>query len=246
MKLQRKEKQGPIVEVLLGIWEDRYLIYPDVTGMVAWYDQASYKALEYEPDYLIEDEDRPQQKVTEFFKRKYDLDFHIGHLEWNETLSPLYYKHKRIKLALESIGSDHLFHATESVYSDDFYFAMLVGKFESINEIIDAQLQEQEEHSRFEWHKITSKVNPEQALSDEATEKGIIELCQFVASKIIKGKYSAYLFTDIYAIWKTFLLGGNFLTYGEIKIVDHLEPKFICTFIKGTTTYHFNYQFFVC
>ncbi len=244
MKVKRKANQRE--EVLLGIRPDKYLVYADVSGSLNWESKDYFEALGKEPAYLVEDEIMQGQKVVEIFKRKYDLDFPIGKLEWNESLTPLYFKRKRTKLALESIGMGDLFPATGGVYSDDFYFSMLVGKFETINEIIDSSLREEEAHSRFDWYKTFEEEIANQELTDAALEKGIIELCRLVSAKIIKGKYSGYLFTDIYAIWRTFLLGAEFLKYGELKILDNLEPKFIGVFKKGSVCYHFQYQFFVC
>jgi hypothetical protein len=180
------------------------------------------------------------------FSRENDLDFHTGKLEWNETSSPLLFKNKRNKLGVES-SNEASRQVNEQVYNDDFYFSMLVGKFEALNEIIDSQLQEDAAHSRFEWSITNHEINTIGGkLSNESVEKGIIELSKFVSKKIIKGEYHQFLFTDIYAVWKTFLLGNEFSKYGIIDIpnTNSHSSKFICTFRKGEINYYFNYEFF--
>jgi len=239
-----KANNSEIEYVVLGENAEKYLIYPDVTGMTSWYDKSNCQPLKSAPNYLVEDNHLPGQKVVEIFKREHDLDFYTGKLEWNESLTPLCFKYKRIELALSNIGMKDFFAAKYNSFSDEFYFAMLVGKFETINEIIDANLQEREAHSRFEWHKNSEPINVENQFSKEEVEKGIIELCEFVSSKTIQGKYSKLLFTDIYGLWKTFLLGDEFEIYGEMKMEEDLEPKFICTFRKGGINYKFDYQFY--
>ncbi|CAN0468808.1 unnamed protein product, partial [Discosporangium mesarthrocarpum] len=102
VNIKRKNKEEE--NVLLGISKDKYLVYPDVSGMVNWLNKDKYEEIDEEPEYLLEDEDIPGRKVIEIYKGKYDLDFHLERLNWNESLSPLYFQEKRIRLALESIG----------------------------------------------------------------------------------------------------------------------------------------------
>ena len=242
MKIKAKNNEREYI--LLGISTDQYLIYPDVSGMANWYNKDNYESLKSEPAYLQTDALSPSRKVVEIYKKKYDLNFHTGILQGNESLTPLYFQFKRIELALSNIGMSNFHNLKLRSFNDEFYFSMLVGKFETINEIIDSQLQLKEAHSRFEWWINLDDNNLEEQLSNNEVEKGILKLCEFVSSKIIHDKYDKFLFTDLYGIWKAFLLGGKFTNYGVIQMEDNFEPKFICTFRKGEISYKFDYQFY--
>ena len=191
----------------------------------------------------MEDEDIPGRKVIEIYKGKYDLDFHLERLNWNESLSPLYFQEKRIRLALESIGAEHKNINTGYFKETDFYFGLLIGKFETINEIIDIQNLNAESHSRFQWNKTREDFEYGEQITGFEFEKGLIELCQFISTKVLSDKGNDYLFTDIYAIWKTFLLGEKWSKFGKINMADNYRPEFKCKLRRGEDVYFFDYEF---
>lgn len=244
MKIIRKINQTEYI--LLGIRPEHYLAYPSISGLTHWFEKSQFEAIDKEPEYLKEDENHPNQKVVEIYKRKHDIDFHSELGTGNESLTPLYFQYKRLKTALSSIGMEDSFFSHERAFDDDFYFSMLVGKLESINDIIDAYLQEEETHSRFEWIRTKSDFDLGDKLTQSEFEKGIIELCKFISAKVITNKYSGFIFTDLYALWKTFLLGSDFTAYGKIDIMENHEPQFVCTIKKENIYYHFDYKYLLC
>jgi hypothetical protein len=142
-----KEKNTNREYVLFGLRPNKFLVYS--SGMANWSDKKYYEKLVSEPEYLVFDDEAPNQKVLEIYKRKYDLGFHVEKLQWNETRTPNYFKQKRIRIALDHIGKVHNFAGTEYFKNDDFYFSMLVGKFETINEIFGELKMKDEYNPRF-------------------------------------------------------------------------------------------------
>ena len=229
--------------VILGLEHDKYLIYPDVSGMASWSNKIDYEELHEEPDYLVYDEQIVGRKVVEIYKRQHDIDFYSGKLKENESLSPQYFEQKRLRIALEKLELEHNYADTEYPFETDFYFGMLIGKLELINEIIDIQILKEESHSRFAWY----KGNIESEYGDEITntelEIGIIDLCRFLSKKLVFDDNQEYLFTDIYSLWKTFLLGENWSIYGKIDLENEYKPEFNCNLITDQKGYHVCYEF---
>ena len=237
---------------LFGIRAKELLVYPDISGMARWINKDNFKPLEGVPDYLVQDELVADQLVLPIYQSKFDLDFHFKGLKQNESNAPLYFAQKRMALALEAIYGKGQIRLPIHAFSNEAYFMQLAGKFETANEIIDTARREEEAHSMFEWF-YTPQFEPSEDSQSiirpiENFENKLIQLCEFVANKINTTEYSIHIFTDLYAAWKTFLLGHELQLLEKISkgYEQPFEHEYRWIMHNDTKQYIFNFQFYDC
>lgn len=247
MIIKSKNRDG--IFIIFGERENEYFVYDSSMHFPRWQIKEDFHEIKELPEYLSYDENNIEERFIEIYKRKYDLDFYCGKIHSNESLTPQYFEYKRLKLALNTLSLNP--NAGIFDFDNPSLFLMLVGKFESINEVIDSRLQERESHSRFEWYFVKNgkkhyQTNIRTSKPIQNFEEKLIELCKLVSNTIEESQYSKFIFFDLYASWKTFLLGNN-LELLEVVNIDYGKAEsndFSWSMIGEEGWFYFKYQYF--